>query len=267
MVRFIGGAAAARYPGGGDFLAMTSADRVPAARRSRRAQGQDGAVARCALVGVLLILLLCLLSNGRPIAPAMAGPRHVAGDPEAIAAAGPQVAEQYTIIAKGEDLDLPTDTPRLAVLIGNGRYDTAPDNANPLKARLPRLQTPCLDVKLIADKLASLGWARNEIYVLCDQSNMDTYSAINSLQSAAPLDGKTPRLMLLYLAGHGMEVDGDNYIFGVSTRLDLETVAKRLAAKEKNPSKSETPEPLLAIRDGVNIDNMFGGYRGQANPP
>lgn len=179
---------------------------------------------------------------------------------------GPPSA-RYTIVEKGEALELPDDTPRVAVLIGNGEYQKAPPNADPLKARLPPLETPCSDVKAVADRLVDLGWARSEVYVLCEQSNLNTFAAINTLRASAPIDGKTKRLMVLYLAGHGMEVDGSNYFFGVSARLDLETVARRLIGKLENTSKGEPPEPLLAVRDAVDIDAIFNDYRNQANLP
>jgi len=217
-------------------------------------------------------LAVAVLAGLLALSPAAQVRRAAASPPLPIPAAvtrpasagGASADPRYTIVAKGENFEPPTDTPRIAVLIGNGRYDAAPDNSgNPLKAKLPKLDTPCSDVKAIANKLIDLGWARDEVYVLCEQSNLDTYAAMDSLRASAPGDGTTKRLMVLYLAGHGMEIDGDNYFFGISARLNLETVAGRLAGKLKNPNKEEAAEPLLATRDAVNIDGVFGSYRSQ----
>ena len=138
---------------------------------------------------------------------------------------------RFVVANDGSALDLPKSTPRLALLIGNQTYDTAPpDPAAPLSESLGKLETPCSDVKAIAGRLHDMGWRKSEIIVLCEQGNRQINDALSSLLAVAPLGDQGPRLMMVYLAGHGMSIDGRNYFFGVDTRIDHADKAARAIA-------------------------------------
>jgi hypothetical protein len=138
-------------------------------------------------------------------------------------------APAFIEVEDGLKLVLPEETPRLAVLIGNGTYDKAPPDPSDLDASyLSPLAKPCSDVRAVATRLAEIGWRKNEIYVLCEQSNRQVALVISQLVSVAPLEAAKPRLMMLYLAGHGMTVNGRNYYFGVDTRINAEKMTDRI---------------------------------------
>jgi len=164
----------------------------------------------------------------------------------------------YTRAKDGKALSLPTNTPRLAVLIGNTTYDQAPRSrdGDTDADRLPPLTKPCSDVEAVATKLRAMGWGANEIYVLCEQSNEQISSAISALLAAAPLDPSKPqRLMILYLAGHGMLVDSRNYFFGVDTRINWSDKINTILKGMKTGPNYRLFEPY----EGVDLYYQFSG--------
>ncbi|HVN41827.1 MAG TPA: caspase family protein [Steroidobacteraceae bacterium] len=93
---------------------------------------------------------------------------------------------------------------RVALVIGNGQYrNTAP------------LQNPPNDARLVADTLKSLGFQLVDDKPLLDADRTTMEQAIRSF-------GKRLRggaVGMFYYAGHGVQVDGENYLVPVSANI------------------------------------------------
>src|SRR5262245_59766395 len=86
---------------------------------------------------------------------------------------------------------------RMALVIGNSAYQT-----------VSALRNPVNDAKAIADYLKS---ANFEVTTVQDAVLSDMRQAIG--QFADALTGKGPdTVALIYFAGHGLQVDGENYL-------------------------------------------------------
>ena len=126
----------------------------------------------------------------------------------------------------------------MALLIGNADYnqDGAVNPAKrPPEGRLWDLKNPCHDAKLIADKLKAAGWTDGEITLTpCNLTQPQMKAAIDKfLEDFTNRSGVTG---LFYFSGHGMEVDGHNYIFGVDANIDLDSARRALEHNEHNHS-------------------------------
>ena len=93
---------------------------------------------------------------------------------------------------------------RTALIIGNGSYNTA------------RLRNPSNDAEDMAKKLRELGFTVN---LLKDAGKGEIDSAVRSF--AASLESKKG-VGLFYYAGHGMQIDGQNYLIPVDADIDAE---------------------------------------------
>lgn len=92
---------------------------------------------------------------------------------------------------------------RVALVIGNGSYAEAGTLANPVNDALD-----------IADKLRSIGF---EVIEGNDLGKRELERSIGEFSDA--LEGAG--VGLFYYAGHGLQVDGRNYIVPVDARLDM----------------------------------------------
>ncbi|TGQ70864.1 peptidase C14 [Mesorhizobium sp. M00.F.Ca.ET.186.01.1.1] len=92
---------------------------------------------------------------------------------------------------------------RVALVIGNGTYAEAGTLANPVNDALD-----------IADKLRSIGF---EVIEGNDLGKRDLERKIGEFSDALQSAG----VGLFYYAGHGLQVDGRNYIVPVDARLDM----------------------------------------------
>jgi TPR repeat protein len=90
---------------------------------------------------------------------------------------------------------------RHALLIGNAEYDS-----------LPPLDNPALDATLLAETLERLGF---RVQVARDASYDGMRAAIDAFRRAA--DGA--EVALVYYAGHGVQVDGINYLLPVDAEV------------------------------------------------
>ncbi|MCC2110918.1 MAG: caspase family protein, partial [Hyphomicrobiales bacterium] len=97
--------------------------------------------------------------------------------------------------------------PRLALVVGNSNYTNTSVLPNPVN-----------DANLIAAALRNAGF---EVEVALDVTQRDLKRAVRDfsqrLEAAGP-DG----VGLFYYAGHGLQVDGTNYIVPVDARIDNE---------------------------------------------
>ena len=94
--------------------------------------------------------------------------------------------------------------PRLALVIGNGGYASAP------------LANPGNDARLISSALAETGF---DVRTLVDADKRGMKAAVRDfsarLRSAGP-----DAVAVFYYAGHGVQVDGRNYLIPVRARID-----------------------------------------------
>src|SRR5436309_10707 len=113
---------------------------------------------------------------------------------------------------------------RLALVIGNSAYQTVPALPNPVN-----------DAKAMAEYLKSAGF---EVTTVQDATQSDMRLAIGSFADA--VSGKGPEAVaLVYYAGHGLQVDGENYLVPVDASIlreaDVPFQAIRLTGWRRHP--------------------------------
>lgn len=93
---------------------------------------------------------------------------------------------------------------RVALVVGMGHY-----------ANVPELPNPPRDAKAIADKLAALGF---EVDSHLDSDYRDFAKALREFGVKA----QGADVAVIYYAGHGMQVDRENYLIPIDARLERE---------------------------------------------
>jgi formylglycine-generating enzyme required for sulfatase activity len=93
--------------------------------------------------------------------------------------------------------------PRLALVIGNGAYESAP------------LRNPVNDARAIANELIGLG------FTVTEKENLDQKEMKREIQAFGQKLIKGG-VGLFYYAGHGMQVNGRNYLIPVGARIEHE---------------------------------------------
>lgn len=92
---------------------------------------------------------------------------------------------------------------RIALIIGNSSY-----------AAVPALKNPAMDARAIADTLTGLGFEK--VTLKLDLDRQATWAALAEFaEEAARADWA-----VVYYAGHGIELDGQNYVIPVDAKLD-----------------------------------------------
>jgi len=169
---------------------------------------------------------------------------------ETLRESGDAIAPPYAHFTDAAEITFPQGTHKLALLIGNSKYDKAPlDTQHPLRFALTPVNG-CKDAESIAERLVAIGWQKEEVGVICDLSTNQLESALRSFLNARPDDDQ--KLLVVYLAGHGMSVDEKNYFFGVDALPDYDEAAKILARNKLNNNEEE-----LFGRDAIDIEGAF----------
>ena len=96
-------------------------------------------------------------------------------------------------------------TDRVALVIGNSRYGA-----------LNKLQNTENDAKLLAATLKSPGF--NSVRIVLDGKRDDIVAALKALAS----DAATADWAMVYYAGHGLELNGSNYLAPVDVRYETD---------------------------------------------
>ncbi|CAN2049772.1 formylglycine-generating enzyme [Candidatus Magnetomoraceae bacterium gMMP-1] len=96
---------------------------------------------------------------------------------------------------------------RLALVIGNGDYQSSP------------LDNPVNDARLIAETLSNLNF--NVI-----QREDLNYQEMNAVIDSFGRQLKDIEIALFYFAGHGMQINGNNYLIPVNSNIDSESEVK-----------------------------------------
>src|SRR5262249_59693108 len=94
---------------------------------------------------------------------------------------------------------------RIALVIGNGAYQNA-----------PQLTNPANDARLIARDLRDMG------FEVSDGVNLDR-TAMTRLIADFLRAAATANIAVLYYAGHGVQIDGQNYLLPVDVRFTGES--------------------------------------------
>ena len=142
--------------------------------------------------------------------------------------------------------------PRTALVIGNARYTTAP------------LRNPVNDARAISSTLKELGF---QVTLLEDAGQKKMKRAIDKF-------GRTIRdggVGLFYFSGHGMQVDGRNYLIPVDAEVDAEAdveyeavEAGRVLAKMKTANNGMNLVFLDACRNNPFARSFRSASKGLA---
>src|SRR5258708_8224476 len=102
-------------------------------------------------------------------------------------------------VAKGA-----TQEKRIALVIGNGAYQLL----------RPQLPNPTADARDIGRSLQDLGF---ETTIKANVTRRDLYALIDAF--CAKIAGSPDTVRLFYYPGHGIQMDGKNYLIPVHTHL------------------------------------------------
>jgi len=93
------------------------------------------------------------------------------------------------------------DNDRVALVIGNSKY-----------THLESLDNPVRDAKLIANTLDSIG------FIVMLDSNLENKTSFRNIKYnfSDLIDSLDPSVVLIYYAGHGMEIGGENYLLPIN---------------------------------------------------
>ncbi len=147
--------------------------------------------------------------------------------------------------------------PRIALIIGNSNY-TQPMGA---------LKNPASDAKLISKALKSVGF---QVTTLLDADQRAMKRAISDF-GAAVSDAGPSAVALFFYAGHGIQVDGTNYLVPVGARIerkgdvDLEAIEAEALLKQLEYAGAGVSIVVLdACRNNPLPRSFRGGDRGLA---
>jgi tetratricopeptide (TPR) repeat protein len=119
----------------------------------------------------------------------------------AVASAALDRLEVKTAVNTGAPAAKRTD--RVALVIGNSRYGA-----------LNTLQNTANDARLVAETLKTLGF--KSVRVVLDGKRNDILAALKGLAS----DAATADWAMVYYAGHGLELNGSNYLAPIDVRYE-----------------------------------------------
>ncbi|MBK8158572.1 MAG: caspase family protein [Rhodospirillaceae bacterium] len=147
--------------------------------------------------------------------------------------------------------------PRIALVIANAKYD----------GDLSPLGNPINDAKLIAKSLQAVGF---DVIAVNDGSQKEMKRAIRDFGAALAKAGPTAT-GLFYFAGHGLQVEGVNYLVPVSAEIekeadvDLESVAADTVLAQMEFSGAATSIVILdACRNNPLARSFRSATRGLA---
>lgn len=163
----------------------------------------------------------------------------------------------FTIVFNGEEnettamdkvVESNSDAPRMALVIGNSTYKEVP------------LRNPMNDAIEIASRLRSFGF---EVMLKMNVKQGDMKTVIRDFGVKLKEKGG---IGVFYYAGHGIQVDGKNYLIPVDAniekRLDIEVEAVKLQ-RVLNELKHANNQMNLVILDACR-DNPYSGLRSSS---
>ena len=139
--------------------------------------------------------------------------------------------------APAEPASAPTEAKRVALVIGNGAYDG--DFFLPLR-------NPGNDARAVAAKLRGLGF---DVVQGIDLDRSGFLSKMKEFaKRAEDAEAAMPEAMLLFYAGHGVRVDGENYLIPVDAgSLESKADLRRAMLKLDDMPRTMTSGPILHL--------------------
>lgn len=145
---------------------------------------------------------------------------------------------------------------RAALVIGNQRYT------------MGALETPEADARAVGDRLRAAGY---QVTRLVDLGQTEFYNAVDAFFSA----NARAKVLLFFYAGHGVQVNGRNFLIPVDMRQDDPDILSRMfdlryLMGKLNESSSETKVVILdACRDNLfsSNPNAASGLSELISPP
>lgn len=137
--------------------------------------------------------------------------------------------------------------PRTALVIGNSAYRSSP------------LKNPANDARDIAAALKSLGFG---VTVITDATLQQMENAVREFGAKL----RNGSVGLFYYAGHGMQVEGENYLIPVDTKIEGEADVKfgALNAGKVLARMEDAGNPLnIVVLDACRTNPFARGFRSQ----
>jgi tetratricopeptide (TPR) repeat protein len=204
-----------------DVTGIDPIDRTQGQRISR--QGLQRLDAADALVKEQPKTVAATVATADPAAPAVASPK--------LAASPPIVANPTASV----------NEKRVALVIGNSKYQS-----------VPALPNPSNDAAALADSLRAVGFT--DVRLVNDATRDNLVDALKSF--AAEADGAD--WAVIYYAGHGMEMAGENYLVPVDAKLatDRDVAFEAVALTQVMGATEGARKLHLVILDACR-DNPF----------
>ncbi|MEL6205933.1 MAG: caspase family protein [Pseudomonadota bacterium] len=132
---------------------------------------------------------------------------------------------------------------RIAMVIGMGEYAALPSLANPIR-----------DAEGVASTLSQIGF---EVETLVDRPQSEVLAALDRFAFQA----ETADLALIYFAGHGVQVQGENYLLPVDARVtsNADIARQSLSLKDFLSAVDRARRMRIVILDACR-DNPFGDF-------
>lgn len=121
------------------------------------------------------------------------------------------------------------DEPRAALVIGNGAYRQQP------------LKNPVNDARAVADNLEKMG------FTVSLRENPGMREMVEAIREFS-IRSRYSRVRLVFYAGHGVQVNGRNYLIPVDSQIESDEEIPR-----KGVDVTELVERLSQFKDGLNI--------------
>lgn len=138
---------------------------------------------------------------------------------------------------------------KIALVVGMGHYQSVVQLDNTLN-----------DAQGVADTLAGIGF---QVTTLLDATGADFRAAIDGFAFRS----ETADIALIYYAGHGVEVQGENFLIPVDARItsNLDVQRQAISLKDLLASVDNARKMRIVILDSCRND-PFGG-RWKSRPP
>ena len=130
---------------------------------------------------------------------------------------------------------------RVALVVGNANYNEA----------AARLKNPVNDATAVTAALRRLGF---QVIVGTDLSEDSFYGGITAFDEAA----RTAKIALFFYAGHGLQVDGRNYLAPIDLKLETRQDLKRGAVELADVLEVMRSETNLVILDACRTNPLAG---------
>jgi hypothetical protein len=146
----------------------------------------------------------------------------------------------------------PEQSPRFALLIGNSDYNAngAVDPEQATDGHLRDLKNACGDAELIAARLGLLNWKDEDIVVKCDLTKQEIDLEIDRF--ADRYSAAQSPTAILYFAGHGIQINDHNYVFGTGVTPNAVRAAAALALNPRaKPFAADAEEIVQYLSTNV----------------